>query len=385
MTHPFSTKRGISLPLEAFIGFVLAVMAMLAVVYAAARLGALFIPSSIDPATEGNVKTLARTIIQVGSSTKENDVVRHMPLYVGEDYIVVAFPRGVDAIIDECYSRFPLLNGPEKIVKPLSCGSDACLCLYKNKWGYDDFEQAQPLKPCTPLPGLDMVYSPYYLDEESRQATSMVPSVLTANLVGSPAAPQPPAYGGWTGQYQYFILYGGDCLQNGPLGVQEFYIDRIGTENRKVFIAGESVTTQNRYNDAHLQLPGYPHSLDTSLNELLVIINTSKDQFKTRDAVVTILTNPALTDRFIAASSQETFRATLFQRYKKNPVPIPSITETRVRNNALRIWEDYSTVLMKIGIPYLGKDHYAQTCVTAFLSARVENDCWVPRHIDLNA
>ena len=389
----FHAKKGMSLPLEALIGLVLAIIAMISIVYVGARLGALFIPSSIDPATESNVNNLAKAIASMVDAGKEKDAVRYFPIHINQDYILTGFPKDVGSIKDECYSYFPIkhlsvlpsVRGMEIVPRPfVHCGRDACLCLYKNRIGFDDVEKEPPLK-CIRLSGVDYMYSPYYQDEEIRQPHSRIPSEIPATLVGSPLPEQPRAYGGWTGQYQYFLLYG-KCFSNQIFGVQKLYIDMHRDEAQKVhiFIAGESGNTQDRWNDLQLGLSGFPTPLKNQLEELINLAKTNKDPFAQRNAIVTVLSTPALVELFLARSSQEEFRKTFFEQYKKSPMSIPSITEEGVKDNAARVWEDFSLSLMKIGIPYLGKDHYIQTCLVAFKTGREENDCWVPRGRSIN-
>lgn len=386
-------KKGMSLPLEALIGLVLAVIAMIAIVYVGVRLGALFVPSSIDPATESNLNNLAKAMTSLVEGEKEKDAIRYFPFHISPNYLLVGFPKDVESIKDECYSYFPIkhlsvlpsVRGMEIVSRPIvHCGRDACLCLYKNSIGFDDVEKEQPLK-CIPLPGIDYLYSPYYQDEEMRQSHSRIPSEILVTLVGAPLSEQPRAYGGWTGRYQYFFLYG-KCFGNQIFGVQKLYIDMHHDEAQKVhlFIAGESGNAQDRWNDLQLGLSGFPTFLKKQLDELVTIVKTTNDPFAQRNAIVTVLSSPALVDLFLARSSQEEFRKTFFEPYKKSPVPIPSITEERIKDNAARVWEEFSLPLMRIGIPYLGKDHYIQTCLVAFKTVRENNDCWIPRGRDLN-
>jgi len=389
----FHAKKGMSLPLEALIGLVLAVIAMITIVYVGARLSALFIPSSLDPATESNFNNLAKAIISLGEGKKEKDAIRYFPFHISSQYILMGFPKDVASIADECYSHFPIrhlsvlpsFRGVEHIQRPIvHCGRDACLCLYRNRIGFDDVEKEQPLK-CILLPNIDSIYSPYYQDEEMRQPHSHIPSEIPATLVGASLPEQPRAYGGWTGRYQYFFIYG-KCFSNQIFGVQKLYLDMHHDEAQKVhiFIAGESGNTQDRWNDLQLGLSGFPTSLKKQLEELVLLVKTSKDIFAQRNAVVTVLSSPMLVDQFLARSTPEEFRKTFFEQYKKPSVSLPSLTEEKIKDNAARVWEDFSLPLMKIGIPYQGKDHYIQTCLVAFKTAREENDCWLPKWRDIN-
>ncbi len=387
----FHAKKGMSLPLEALIGLILAIIAMIAIVYVGVRLGALFIPSSIDPATESNFNNLAKAIVSLAEGEKEKDALRYFPFHISSDYLLVGFPKDAASIQDECYSRFPIahlsllpsLRGMERVSRPVvHCGREACLCLYRNRIGFDDVEKEQPLK-CIRLPNIDYLYSPYYQDEEIRQPHSRIPSEIPATLVGAPLPEEPHAYGGWTGRYQYFFIYG-KCFSNQLFGVQKLYLDMHRDEAQKVhiFIAGESGNTQDRWNDLQLGLSGFPTQLKKQLDELVALVK-GKDPFAQRNAVVTVLSSSALIDQFLARSSPEEFRKTFFEQYKKS-VPTPSLTEERIKDNAARVWEEFSLPLMKIGIPYLGKDHYMQTCLVAFKTGRENNDCWVPKGRDLN-
>ena len=388
MIKLFYSKKGVSLALEAFIGFVLATLAMMIIVYIGVKLGGLLVASSIDPATESNFKTLVKTINSLSSSDKEKDTIRNFPLYLGENYILVAFPKGYEGVKDECYAYFslkmPSLRGEENILRPLKCGIDACLCLYKNGVGYDDLEKEQPLI-CQTLNKVDFVYSTYYQDEKLLQANSGLTNEVLGNLIGSPTPLKLQSYGGWIGRYQNFILYGGGCF-NGALGIQKYYLDMHKEESKTlIFIAGESLNSQSRWDDLIMGYPGFSRRLDKKLEELLGIIKSNSDPYQVRNAIITVLSSQEMIDNFIKFNSEEEFRNTFFAKYIKNIANIPSLTENRIKNNAAKVWEQYSLPLMKLGIPYLGKDNYVQTCVVAFVSGRENNDCWVPKHINLNS
>ena len=385
---PLSHKKGMALQLEALIGLVLAVIAMVAILYAGAKIGALFFPSSPDAATTNNVKTLAHAITSIVESGKEKEALRHLPFYLGKGYILVGFPRGSAGLLDVCYkylsSRIlPSLRGEEYVNKPISCGESACLCLYKDLLGYDDFQNTVPIKnSCFPLEKTDAIYSYYYDDEKKEE----VPTEARESIVGGFSPEQFPSYGGWSGRYQYFFLYGGGCF-DGPFGVQNLYLDMHQDEHGRtqVFVAPESCATQNRWNELMLGTKGYSPCFSTDLDKLLTIIRENRDINAVREAIHSILSSSELITEFVAATSPEGFRTAFFQLYKAPPAHIPSITEISIRKNAAYVWESYPFALLKIGIPYLGEDSYLRICVTAWKSEREENDCWVPKHLDLNA
>ncbi len=370
-----ANKRGISLVLEAFIGFLLATFATVILIYVGFRLVSLLIPPTIDPATEANMNNLVKAINLLNSGNKEKDVIRHFPFHIGEDYILVGFPKG-QGIIDDCRP----LSLPSAIQRPLQCGDNACLCIYKNIHGFDDLTK-QPLR-CVALFNVDMIYSPFHSDESSMQLRSGLASAVSENLRAAPLQVKPKAYGGWTGQYQYFILYG-QCMAPPAFSVQELYVDMHREEGKTfIFIAGESGHAQDRYNDLQEGLPGFPRTLEKQLEELIALIEKSKDPYQVNYAVFTVLTNPVLINSFLATHSLEEFKKLFFKRYEKNLVPIPTLTESHIKDNAEQVWEQYENVLIKLGYP--GKPWYASTCVAAFKTGKEENECWVPKNRDLN-
>ncbi len=363
----FANRRGISLMLEAFIGFVLAVFAMVILVYVGFRLAAIFFPSTIDPATEANMNNLAKTINLLSSENKEKDAIRYFPFHIGTKYILVGFPRG-QWVMDDC-----AMLGARQINFPQECSDKACLCLY------DDIGKA-PLK-CISLPGVDLLYSSYHVDEERMRFRSGLSSEVTDNLRAAPLLPKPRAYGGWSGQYQYFIVHG-KCMLNSAFGVQELYIDMHHDDGKTyIFIAGESGNTQDRYNDLQQELSGFPKTIDEQLDELISIIKNSKNPFDVRNAIFTVLTSQELVDRFISTHSLDEFKKLFFKRYEPSQVPIPSVNEISIKQNAEKIWEQYEAVLIKLGYP--GKPWYVSACVSAFKSGNVDNECWIPKHMTL--
>ena len=99
------------------------------------------------------------------------------PIQITDDFIVVGFSKGTDPVYEGCGPTSTLgqvvtQGSPvEGIPRPIECGENACLCLYRQTAGYDDFGQdsSDPDKmnkpiACKDFPNVDYLLSFWYYD-----------------------------------------------------------------------------------------------------------------------------------------------------------------------------------------------------------------------------
>ncbi len=125
-------KRGtLDLSLETIIRIVVVVLALILVWGISYNVINLFI-SQENKATERNFESLHDYIITLPEYAKTP-----YPIYLGEDYIVFGFSQGQSSITGTCEQLG--IEDLEKVIKPLQCGNDACLCLCeKDGFGCED-------------------------------------------------------------------------------------------------------------------------------------------------------------------------------------------------------------------------------------------------------
>ncbi|MBI4144991.1 hypothetical protein HY493_02190 [Candidatus Woesearchaeota archaeon] len=86
-----------------------------------------------------------------------------LPIYMDDSYVMVGFNKGNENPVDFC----DIGSDWEQVVKPMDkCGDDACLCLYPDPAGSDDFsrDSDSPEQPiaCRSFPGVTSILSFWY-------------------------------------------------------------------------------------------------------------------------------------------------------------------------------------------------------------------------------
>jgi len=88
--------------------------------------------------------------------------------FIDEDFIMVGFNKGDPLSLDAC--------GTELIDKPVECGEHACLCLFAQTYGKDDFssegEDATPAINCATFPNVQTIQSIRYSTAPKRMIYS---------------------------------------------------------------------------------------------------------------------------------------------------------------------------------------------------------------------
>jgi hypothetical protein len=82
-------------------------------------------------------------------------------LQLESEYIIVGFSKGQDSVSDRCSSDI-LFNDVEVISRPNECGSDSCICLYKNA-KKTSFYEGNELVQCENVEA-DVIFTRYFDD-----------------------------------------------------------------------------------------------------------------------------------------------------------------------------------------------------------------------------
>lgn len=110
-----------------------------------------------------------------------------LPYHIDDDFIVVGFNKGLEPgaqPTDGC-DALPFGKEFEYIPRPVEqgCpGTSACLCLYPQTYGGDDFDKDdKPMMNCKEFPGVDYILSFWYSDSEGLDESPFTHADLPAD------------------------------------------------------------------------------------------------------------------------------------------------------------------------------------------------------------
>lgn len=228
---------GIDVSLEVLISLVLAILFLAAIIlnidFLAALLG--FGGDQDEQGTINNFNELA----QIMKELKEGSFVPGFPLYISQDFIIVSFNRDNEGVSDHCeYEKVPRPSSPK-------CSKSACICLYREQTGDQDFSTNIPVM-CQDVDTDVIMTLDYYSDAPGKGTSKYTQDPkIYKNVIGPKITIESEKY---KDEYAQLFIYGQceDWYVDESIGIQRLYIEKVA-EGGKTYIFAADGKSGERY------------------------------------------------------------------------------------------------------------------------------------------